>query len=142
MTPLLTRFVFMGLLFLAVTPTVFAQSQNQVQSPGTITTSPVQSPGTITTNPTTLVNPLGAGTSLPVLIDDILKIVVRIGSVIIIFMLVYVGYKFVVARGEPGEISEARNALMWTVVGALILLGAQAIALGIQATVDALSVGN
>ncbi len=32
--------------------------------------------------------------------------------------------------------------LLWTVVGALILLGSQAIAIGIKATVQALSVGG
>ena len=57
-------------------------------------------------------------------------------------MLIYVGYLFVVARGVPGEITKAKDALLWTVVGALILLGAQAISLGIQATVAALSTGG
>ena len=67
---------------------------------------------------------------------------VRIGAIIVVLMVVYVGYKFVVAQGEPGKISEARQMLLWTIVGALILLGAQAIALAIKATVDALSVGH
>lgn len=57
-------------------------------------------------------------------------------------MMVYVGYLFVSARGEPGEITKARQALLWTVVGALILLGAQVIAYGIRETVQALSVGQ
>lgn len=57
-------------------------------------------------------------------------------------MLVYVGYLFVVARGNPGEIEAARKALLWTLIGALILLGAKAIAIGIQQTVQALSVGQ
>ena len=57
-------------------------------------------------------------------------------------MYVFVGFKFVTARGEPGKITEARSALLWTVVGALILLGAEVIARGIQATVQALSVGS
>ena len=90
----------------------------------------------------TLINPLGAGTSLPTLLNDILQFVVQIGSIIVILMLVYVGFLFVTARGEPGKITEARRALLWTVVGALILLGAQAIAMGIQATVQALGTGS
>lgn len=57
-------------------------------------------------------------------------------------MMVFVGYKFVVAQGEPAKITEARAMLLWTVVGALILLGSQAIAIGIKATVQALSVGG
>ena len=101
-----------------------------------------QSSGGNTGQNVTLINPLGAGTSLPALLNDILQFVVQIGSIIVIFMLVYVGFLFIVARGEPGKISEARRALLYTLIGALILLGAEAIALGIQATVQALSVGS
>ena len=87
----------------------------------------------------TLMNPLGTK-SISVLLTDILQFVVYIGAIVVIFMLIYVGYMFVVARGVPGEITKAKEALKWTVVGALILLGAQAIASGIQATVAALTV--
>ena len=91
----------------------------------------------------TLINPLGPGTTnIEQFLNDILAFVIRIGTVVVILMLVYVGYLFVVARGEPGKITEARAALLWTVVGALVLLGAQVIAIGIEATVQALSVGN
>lgn len=86
----------------------------------------------------TLLNPLNSGTSLPVLLDEILQFVVKIGSVVIVLMVIYVGFKFVMARGEPDAIIEARQALLWTVVGALILLGAEAIAKAIEATAQAL----
>lgn len=87
----------------------------------------------------TLINPLQGGGNLQSFLTNILRFVVRIGSIIVILMLVYVGFKFVAARGEPGEISKARDMLLWTVVGALILLGAEVIAMGIQATVTALT---
>lgn len=90
----------------------------------------------------TLINPLGGGSSLEGFLGSILDVVIRIGTIIVILMLVFVGYKFVVARGDPGEITKAKDNLLWTVVGALILLGAKAIALGIEATVKALSVGQ
>ena len=86
----------------------------------------------------TLINPLKAGTSLETFLGDILKFVVRIGTIVVILMLVYVGYLFVIAQGVPGKIEEARKALLWTVIGALVLLGAQAIASAIEATVKAL----
>ena len=98
--------------------------------------SPGGNPGT------TLVNPLGANSNLTTLLTSILKFVVRIGAIVVILMLVYVGYLFVVAQGEPGKITDARRALLWTIVGALILLGAQVIATGIQATVQALGTGT
>ena len=74
-------------------------------------------------------------------LNDILVFVIRIGTVVVVVMLIYVGYLFVVAQGSSDKITEARQALLWTVVGALILLGAQAISLGIQATVAAISPG-
>jgi len=119
-----------------------------VTSPGTInnTGNPiVTSPGTVNTAPTSgdgLYNPLGTGASLPALLSAILAFVVRIGAIIVVLMLVYVGFLFVTARGEPGKITTARAALLWTVVGGLVLLGAQAIAIAIQATVQAISTGG
>jgi hypothetical protein len=57
-------------------------------------------------------------------------------------MLVYVGYLFVVAQGNDTKLSEAKQALLYTVIGALILLGAQAIAIGICQTTSALATGG
>lgn len=105
-----------------------------VQSGPTNTGTPPASTG----QSITLLNPLNSGTSLPDLLAEILQFVVRIGTVVVVLMVIYVGFKFVMARGEPGAITEARQALLWTVVGALILLGAQAIATAIQATAYAL----
>lgn len=64
--------------------------------------------------------------------------VIRIGTVVVILMIVYVGYLFVVARGNESKITEARKALLWTIIGALVLLGAKAISSGILATVQSL----
>lgn len=124
------------------TPTPSPTTPTQTQTTGT-NTSQTQTTGVNTgsSQGVTLINPLGAGTSLPILLKDILQFVVQIGTVIIILMLVYVGFLFVTAQGNDSKISEARTALLWTVVGALILLGAQAISLGIQSTVQALSTG-
>ncbi len=127
---------------------LYCSSYSSLQSqPGGANTGNQTQPGGANTGGSggqsiTLINPLGAGTSLPTLLDDILKFVVQIGSIVVILMLVYVGFLFVTARGNEGKITEARRALLWTVVGALILLGAQAIAMGIQATVQALGTGS
>ena len=85
-----------------------------------------------------LINPLKAGASLESFLGDILSFVIRIGTIVVILMLVFVGYKFVEAQGAPGKIEEARKMLLWTVIGALVLLGAQAIASAISATVQAI----
>lgn len=86
----------------------------------------------------TLVNPLNGINSLPELLTAILKAVVELGSLLLVFMLVYVGFLFVVAQGNEEKIRSAREALVWTVVGGLILLGAEAISLVIQSTAASL----
>lgn len=97
----------------------------------------------------TLINPLsgvdcsaGNGSCLSAFLLKILQFVIFIGSIVIVLMLVFIGYKFVAAQGSEGKIEEARRMLLWTVIGALVLLGAQAIAMGIQATVTALTSGG
>ena len=93
----------------------------------------------------TLINPLkgvdcmsGNGNCLMAFLSNILKFVVQIGTIVIILMLVYIGFLFVVAQGSETKLAEAKKALLWTIIGALVLLGAQAISMGIQATVQAL----
>lgn len=80
--------------------------------------------------------------SLTGFLGDILDLVVNIGSVVVVLMVVYVGFLFATAGGKEEQIRRAREALFWTVIGALLLLGAKAIALGIQATVQALGSGS
>jgi hypothetical protein len=87
---------------------------------------------------TTLINPLKGGTDLKSFLLSIIDLIIRIGAIIVVLMIVFVGFKFVTARGEPGAITEAKKALLWTLVGALVLLGSKAIALAIEATVAAL----
>lgn len=84
----------------------------------------------------------GNGTCLMEFLQKIVDFIIKIGSVVIILMMVFIGFKFVTAQGDPGEIGKAREMLLYTVIGALLLLGAKAISLGIEATVRALGTGN
>jgi hypothetical protein len=85
-----------------------------------------------------LTNPLRNINSLNDLLGAILRAVVEIGTIILVLALVYVGFLFVVAQGNEEKIRNARSALLWTVVGGLILLGATAIKAVIEATVKTL----
>jgi hypothetical protein len=95
-----------------------------------------------------LINPLGSSNcsqNQTCLIDFLLKLldlVIRIGTIVVIVMLVYIGFKYVMAQGSASALAQVHNQLLWTIIGALVLLGSKAIALGIQATVQALSVGQ
>lgn len=86
----------------------------------------------------TLANPLKFN-SLDELLDGILAAVIKLGSVILTLALIWTGFKFVAARGNEEKIRSARTALMWTVIGGLILLGATAIKEVITSTVGSLT---
>lgn len=84
-----------------------------------------------------LVNPLRAN-SLPELLGVILSALVELGSIALVLALVWVGFLFVKAQGNEGEIKNARKALYNVVIGGLLLLGAGAIAAVLRATVESL----
>ncbi|CAN5703470.1 hypothetical protein BH11PAT2_BH11PAT2_05740 [soil metagenome] len=86
-----------------------------------------------------LCNPLKNISSLSDLLSAVLNAVVKtIAPIILTLALIYVGFMFVMAQGNEEKIRSARSALVWTVVGGLILLGANAILLVIQSTVSGL----
>ncbi|MDB5195092.1 MAG: protein of unknown function with transrane region [Parcubacteria group bacterium] len=114
---------------------------NTGPSAGSVNTGP--SAGTVKTGPSagtggTLQNPLKFN-SLPALMDAILQAVVQLGAILLVFMLVWCGFLFVVAQGNPEKLSAARSALIWTLIGGLILLGAEAISKVVEATVTTLT---
>lgn len=86
-----------------------------------------------------LMNPLKNINSLWDLLAAILQLVVDIGWIFVTLMLIYVGFLFVAAQGNDEKLKNARSALVWTVIGGLILLGAQSIALFLKATGAALT---
>lgn len=81
----------------------------------------------------TLKNPLKVN-SLEELITAILAAVVKLGAIILTLAIIWVGFLFVKAQGNAEEVTAARRALVWTVIGGLILLGAQAISTVISST--------
>jgi len=52
--------------------------------------------------------------------------------------VIYSGFLFVFARGNSEKLGKAKDALLYTLIGAAILLGSWAIAEMIQATVTGL----
>jgi hypothetical protein len=76
--------------------------------------------------------------TLPGLLKILLTAVVSIGSMLLVLALVWVGFLFIKAQGSEEELRSARSALVWTVFGGLLLLGAQALSMVIQATVQSL----
>ena len=100
---------------------------------------PVLSFAQVTGDPpiVTIDNPIGADT-INELIKTILEGVIKIGIPIITLAIIYCGFLFVSAQGKPESIKKAKDALLYTLIGAAILLGSWAIAQLISETVLAL----
>lgn len=129
------RTFFFGLLASVLVWGVPATSLAQSGS-----TNPAGTPGS--TNAGTgagLINPLKVD-SFDGLLRAILNGVIEIGTIVLILMLVYVGFMFVMARGNPTELQKAKSALLWTVIGGLVLLGATAIQVVISGTVESIRI--
>ncbi len=89
----------------------------------------------LTTYAEPFVNPLG-DIDLRTFLVKILNSLIYILFPIIVLMIVYTGFLFVSAQGNESKLTEARRSLLWTVVGALVVLGSVALALAIEATVE------
>jgi hypothetical protein len=85
-----------------------------------------------------LMNPLKA-TDIITFLMGILDVLLTFALPIIIFFIMYGGFKLVTARGQAEQISEGRAAITWAVIGGVIVLGAKIIIEVIKGTVAALS---
>ena len=85
-----------------------------------------------------ILNPLKNTETINELIKKILEGVIKIGMPVIVLAIIYCGFLFVSAQGKPESIEKAKSALLYTLIGAAILLGSWAIAQLITETVLAL----
>lgn len=96
------------------------------------------------TNPTcpanTLCNPLKSEfDTIPKLFQAILGIAAEIGSVFVILGIIYSGFLFVMARGNQEELSKAKRAITYSVIGAALVLGAWAFSVAIANTINTIT---
>ena len=116
----------------ALLPTVLAVLVMMALCVGLL--SPIQ---TLAGDNSSFANPLG-NTDLAGFLLKILNALIYILFPIIILMMVYTGFLFVAAQGNPAKVTEARTALLWAVVGGVIVLGAWIIVGVVQETANAL----
>ncbi|MBP9856179.1 MAG: hypothetical protein KBC48_02675 [Candidatus Pacebacteria bacterium] len=86
-----------------------------------------------------IVNPIKYN-DLMSFINALIEIVIQIGTPILVLAVIYVGFLFVQASGKPEKLNEAKSALVYTLIGAAIVLGAFIISAAIKGTVDQLSI--
>jgi len=97
------RVALLGLLLLSALPqTIFAQKK--------------------------LENPLdGSISDIPDLLIAILNVILIIAMPIIVLYIIYAGFKYAVARGNPEQLQEATRSLTFAVIGGVIIVGSFAI---------------
>lgn len=103
-------------------------------------------PGTTTGGPGTntgvkinsgIKNPLSSTFSdIPSFIKGVLKAVLIIGIPIITLAIIYSGFLFVTAQGNSEQLKKAKKAILYTLIGAALLLGSMVITEAIQKSVD------
>lgn len=87
-----------------------------------------------------LMNPLGEGNdSLEAFLRSVIAILRIFAIPIIVFMIIYAGFLYVLARGNEEQVTKATRALTYAVVGGLLIIGAELILSVIQGTVNQLT---
>jgi type IV secretory pathway VirB2 component (pilin) len=82
---------------------------------------------------------IGKDASLTGILKAVLtNIVMPIAAVVVVLAIIYSGFKFVTANGNPGEIDKAKTGLLYVLIGALILLGAEGISKAIEGTLSSI----
>ena len=80
-------------------------------------------------------NPLAAD-NITELFQTIIDIVLVFAIPLIVFFIIYAGFLYVTARGNEGTIEKAHKALLYALVGGLLILGANVLIQVVQGTVD------
>ena len=124
--------LIVGMIVLMIFPFFITQAQSGTDDSGADTNNTT----------ITLDNPLGDKINdLPSFIYAILEVVFQIGAILSVLAIIYVGFLFVSARGDPEKLVTARKAFLYTIIGIAVLLGATLIASVIDSTVNDLSTG-
>ncbi|OGG47581.1 hypothetical protein A3D66_03165 [Candidatus Kaiserbacteria bacterium RIFCSPHIGHO2_02_FULL_50_9] len=124
------KFLVGSFLLVFVLPSfVLAQGQNPPTGSGS---NPSQYQPV--TGGTPLKNPLKYDT-IPEFLAAVLKVIAEIALPILVLFLVYIGFLFVTAQGNPEDLNRAKRYFLWAIIGALIILGASVLSAVIQDTV-------
>ena len=84
-----------------------------------------------------ITNPLGVST-LDQLLDLVLNLVITIGVPIVTLAIMWSGFTFIKAQGNPGQLTAARENIKNVLIGTAIVLGVFSIVAIIRSTIRAL----
>ena len=129
------------LLFGWMTVSFAADPGATANDPGATTNDPGATTNTGAPGTTMeLANPLKAK-SIDAFILSIIEVIMVFLIPIIVLYIMYAGFLFVTARGNATQIADAKRALLYAIIGGVIVVGAKLIIDVIQGTVDAFKAG-
>lgn len=102
------------------------------------TTATTTNPGSSNETVGKIINPIKVN-DFSAFVATVLGIILRIAIPIVAAFIIYSGLMFVLARGNSEKLEQAKTRLLYTLLGAGILLGAWMIASVIKATIEALT---
>lgn len=124
----ITAAVFLMLLVPSVS-LVYAQSQGGAN----------QAQGGANNGVVAIQNPLNSSYStIPQIVAALLQIIINIAEVACALYIIYGGFLFVKAQGNPEELSDAKKTLLHAVIGTAIILGANVILSVITTTINSI----
>ncbi|XKT74177.1 MAG: hypothetical protein ACJKTH_02350 [Patescibacteria group bacterium UBA2163] len=85
-------------------------------------------------------NPLGPD-SISEFFTALLGLIAQIAFPVVVLFIIFIGFRFVQhsATGDAEGLKKDREYFLWALVGALLVLGAQALSFAIEATVNNLT---
>ena len=102
---------------------------------GSNTNGKVNEQGSNSTQTFTLTNPLKVN-SIGGLVQDFVEIFSYVVILFAVLALIFVGLRFILARGNAGEMTKMKDWLFWIVIGVAVVIGARVI---IQVVINTLS---
>ena len=82
-------------------------------------------------------NPTKAGSTLIEVLNAILNnVIMPVAVVAVVVWIVWAGFGYILAQGNPKKIEVAHQRLLWSLIGAGILLGASGISAVVQKTIS------
>ena len=131
----LTTLVILAIVLMVV----FVMPANSIMAQSTSTAASSGSGSTVT-----LQNPLNQAKYGTVggLIEGFVEILSYIAVLFAVIVIIYIGFRFVLAQGNKDTMNELKDWLLWTVIGVAIVIGARVIIDVVINTLSATGVVN
>jgi hypothetical protein len=90
-----------------------------------------QSSATPASGAVTIPNPIG-NVSFQEILEKVFQWIFYVAAAFVPLMIVWAGFLFVTAGGDPKKIETGKHIIMWTIIGMLVILMSRAIIFAIQ----------